>query len=169
MAYRNKTYVAFASEDLNLYRLMEAWRESKKIDFDFYDAHDLFISRDSSQRATIKRNLRERMKNAKQVVLIGSADTKRKGGDNYSFISHEIELIMEFNLPVVVVNKGGSRQIERGFIPTPFLNADYYTISVSLQPAIIKFALDKYVEAFKNKANKGPHYYVESVYSNLSI
>ena len=33
MSYRNKTYVAFASEDIRLYRLMEAWRENDKIDF----------------------------------------------------------------------------------------------------------------------------------------
>ena len=51
---------------------MEAWRENEHIDFDFFDAHDLFISLDTSQPETIKHNLRERMKNAKQVVLIGS-------------------------------------------------------------------------------------------------
>lgn len=169
MAYRNKTYVAFASEDIHLYRLMEAWRENSKIDFDFFDAHDLFLSKDSSQRETIKRNLRERMKNAKQVVLIGSADAKRKGGDGFSFLAHEVELIMEFDLPVVVANKGGSRDIEKALIPSPFLNADYYTISVSLQPAIIKFALDKYVDAFKAKKNKGPHYYPDNIYKELGI
>ncbi|WP_372239762.1 TIR domain-containing protein, partial [Pseudomonas sp. FSL R10-2964] len=84
MAYRNKTYVAFASEDILLYRLMEAWRDNDNIDFDFFDAHDLCISRDTSQRETIKKNLRNRMKNAKQVILIGSPDAKRKGGDDYS-------------------------------------------------------------------------------------
>ena len=36
MAYRNKTYVAFASEDILLYRLMEAWRDNDNIDFDFF-------------------------------------------------------------------------------------------------------------------------------------
>lgn len=169
MAYRNKTYVAFASEDIHLYRLMEAWRENNKIDFDFFDAHDLFISRDTSQRLTIKRNLRERMKSAKQVVLIGSPDAKAKGGDGNSFLAHEIELIMEFDLPVVVANKGGSRLIREDFIPEPLLKAAYYTISVSLQPAIIKFALDEYVDVFKNKKNKGPHYYVGSVYDDLGI
>jgi len=169
MGYRNKTYVAFASEDIYLYRLMEAWRENDKIDFNFFDAHDLFQSRDTSQRETIKRNLRERMKNAKQVVLIGSADAKRKGGDGYSFLAHEIELIIEMNLPVVVANKGGSRFIKEEFIPAPLLNADYYTISVSLQPAIIKFALDKYTEAFNNTTNKGPHYYLGETYKNLGI
>ncbi len=35
MSYKNKTYIAFASEDIHLYRLMEAWRENEKIDFDF--------------------------------------------------------------------------------------------------------------------------------------
>lgn len=31
MSYRNKTYVAFASENINLYRLMEAWRDNDNI------------------------------------------------------------------------------------------------------------------------------------------
>ena len=64
MSYRNKTYVAFASENIRYYRLMEAWRENDKIDFNFYDAHDLYISLDTSKPETIKRNLRERLKNA---------------------------------------------------------------------------------------------------------
>ena len=29
MSYRNKTYVAFASEDIHNYRLMTAWRANK--------------------------------------------------------------------------------------------------------------------------------------------
>lgn len=35
MSYRNKTYVAFASEDIKFYRLMEAWKANEKIDFNF--------------------------------------------------------------------------------------------------------------------------------------
>jgi len=35
MSYRNKTYVAFASEYINYYRLMEAWRDNQNIDFNF--------------------------------------------------------------------------------------------------------------------------------------
>ncbi|WP_046857667.1 TIR domain-containing protein [Pseudomonas sp. CCOS 191] len=169
MSYRNKTYVAFASEDIHLYRLMEAWRDNDKIDFDFFDAHDIFQSRDTSKRETIKRNLCERMKNAKQVVLIGSPDAKRKGGDGYSFLAHEVELIIEMNLPVVVANKGGSRLIKKEFIPVPFSDADYYTISVSLQPAIIKYALDNYTRVFRDSDKKGPHYYLGETYSGLGI
>ena len=91
MSYRNKTYVAFASEDIGKYRLMEAWKANPNFDFNFYDAHTLYVSRDTSQPETIKRNLRERMKNAKQVVLLGSGDARRKGGDGVSFLAHEIK------------------------------------------------------------------------------
>jgi hypothetical protein len=125
MSYRNKTYVAFASEDISSYRLMEAWRENTNIDFNFYDAHDLYISRDASQPETIKRNLRERMKNAKQIVLLGSAQGKKKGSDGTSFLAHEVKVLMEFDLPVVVANLDGDRNVDRNFIPSPLLDADY--------------------------------------------
>lgn len=169
MSYRNKTYVAFASEDIRLYRLMEAWRENDKIDFNFYDAHDLFAARDTSTRETIKRRLRERLKNAKQVVLIGSADAKRKGGDNYSFLAHEIDVIQEFDLPIVIANKDGGRNVNSSFIPKPLLDADYYSLSVSFQPKIIKFALDKYAQIYSGSSNTGSHYYTEEIYKKLGL
>lgn len=169
MSYRNKTYVAFASEDIGKYRLMEAWRENANIDFDFYDAHDLFISRDNSRPETIRRNLRERMKNAKQVVLLGSANGKRKGGDGKSFLAYEVSVILEFALPVVVANLDGDRTVDRGFIPAPFLDADYYTISVSFQPKIIQYALNDYAPNFASSTNKGPYYYTTNVYDSLDL
>jgi hypothetical protein len=169
MSYRNKTYVAFASENIHLYRLMEAWRDNNNIDFDFIDAHDLFQSRDTSQPETIKRNLRERMKNAKQVVLIGSPEAKKKGSDGASFLAHEVKVLMEFGLPVVIANYDGDRTIDRSFIPTPLLDADYYTISVSMQPAIIKFALDNYVGSFASSDSTGPYFYKAAIYTDLGI
>lgn len=63
MSYRNKTYVAFASEDIKRYWLMKAWRENEHIEFEFFDAHDLYHARDTSTPETIKGRLRERMKN----------------------------------------------------------------------------------------------------------
>ena len=171
MSYRNKTYVAFASEDIRSYRLMEAWRENDKIDFDFYDAHDLYISRDTSLPETIKRNLRERMKTAKQVVLLGSADARRKGGDGTSFLAHEVKVILEFGLPVVVANLDQDRRVDTNFIPQPFIDADYYTLSTSFQPKIIQFALDKYAAKFAElrKSKFGAHYYEPNIYSSLGL
>lgn len=169
MGYRNKTYVAFASEDISKYRLMEAWKANEHIDFDFFDAHDLYISRDTSKPETIKRNLRERLKNAKQVVLLGSKDGKRKGGDGVSFLAHEIAVIIEFNLPVVVVNLDGDRVVDKNYIPDPLLNANYYTVSVSFQPKIIMHALDNYAVTFAASDKKGPHQYPAKVYSDLGL
>ena len=169
MSYRNKTYIAFASEDISSYRLMEAWRENENIDFDFFDAHDLFISRDTSKPETIKANLRERMKTAKQFVILGSADAKKKGGDGSSFLAYEIETMVSLGLPVVIANLDGDRTIDRNFIPKPLLDADYYTMSVSFQPKVIKYALDNYAVEFSASDNTGPYYYKSSVYSELGL
>lgn len=169
MAYRNKTYVAFASENISSYRLMEAWKANTKIDFDFYDAHDLFISRDTSKPETIKKNLRERLKNAKQIVLLGSSDGKKKGDDGVSFLAHEIAVIMELGLPIVVANLDGDRTIDRNFIPKLLLDANYYTVSTSFQPTIIMHALDDYVSGFYTSGKKGPHLYPAKTYTDLGI
>ena len=169
MSYRNKTYVAFASENIHLYRLMQAWRVNESIDFDFFDAHALFISRDTSKPETIRDNLRQRMKNAKQVILIGTSEAKRKGSDGTSFLAHEVKVMMEYNLPVVVANHDGDRTVDKNFIPTPLLNADYYTVSTSFQPAIIRYALDNYAETFAASSKVGPHQYPASVYAQLGL
>lgn len=148
---------------------MEAWRENANIDFDFFDAHDLYISRDSSKPETIKANLRERMKNAKQFVLLGSADAKRKGGDGTSFLAYEVETMISLGLPIVIANLDGDRKIDRNFIPKPLLDANYYTMSVSFQPKIIKYALDHYASEFADSDDTGPYYYKSYVYESLGL
>ncbi len=169
MSYRNKTYIAFASEDISYYRLMEAWRENENIDFDFFDAHDLYVSRDTSKPETIKSNLRERMKNAKQFILLGSTDAKKKGSDGTSFLAYEVETMVDLGLPVVIANLDGDRTVDKNFIPKPLLNADYYTMSVSFQPKIIKYALDNYASNFSGSDVTGPYYYKASVYESLGL
>lgn len=169
MSYRNKTYVAFASEDISSYRLMEAWRENKNIDFDFFDAHDLFISRDTSRPETIKANLRERMKSAKQFVLLGSTSAKKKGGDGTSFLAYEVDTMIKLGLPIVVANLDGDTEIDKNFIPKPLLDADYYTMSVSFRPKIIKYALDNYAADYASSTRTGCWYYKPSVYESLGL
>jgi hypothetical protein len=70
VAYRNKTFVSFASEDIDYYRIMCAWKNNERIDFDFHNAHDLNVALDTSEPNTIRRRLRERLANTKQVVLL---------------------------------------------------------------------------------------------------
>ncbi|MPQ99022.1 molecular chaperone Tir [Modestobacter sp. I12A-02628] len=169
MSYRNKTYVAFASEDIRSYWLMEAWRENVHIDFNFFDAHDLYVARDTSKPESIKARLRERMKNAKQFVLLGSRSAKAKGGDGRSFLAYEVQTMLSLDLPVVVANLDQDRNVDRSFIPTPLLDADYYTLSVSFQPAIIKYALDNYAPQYAASGKTGPHFYNESHYKKLGL
>jgi MTH538 TIR-like domain (DUF1863) len=169
MSYRNKTYVAFASEEIKYYWLMEAWRENEHIEFDFFDAHDLYKARDSSKPETIKSKLTERMKNAKQFVLLGSTTAKKKGGDGNSFLAHEIDNMLKLKLPVVVANLNGDRNANTSFLPKPLLDKNYYTMSVSFQPKIIQYALDNYADEYAASSNTGSYYYKESVYARLGL
>jgi len=169
MSYRNKTYVAFASEDIKYYRLMEAWRDNANIDFSFFDAHDLYKARDTSKPETIKGRLTERMGNAKQFVLLGSHTAKRKGSDGQSFLAHEIKAMLKLNLPVVIANLDGDRRVDRSFIPTPLLDAGYHTMSVSFQPKIIKYALDYYAATYATSTHSGCYYYEASAYTSLGL
>jgi hypothetical protein len=169
MGYRNKTYVAFASEDIRAYRLMEAWRENPNFDFDFFDAHDLYVSRDTSSAETIKRNLRQRMNNAKQFVLLASPDGKRKGGNGTSFLAYEVQTMASLDLPVVVANLNQSRNVDTAGIPKPLLDADCYTMSVSFQPKIIKYALDNYAVEYAKSSNTGAYRYKPHVYDRLGL
>lgn len=170
MSYRNKTYVAFASEDIDYYRMMTAWVKNKNIDFNFFDSHELYIARDTSTRETIRRRLRERISNtAKQVVLLGSPEARAKGGDNYSFLAHEVKVIEELDLPVVVANLNKSRAIDYNNIPQPFLDSNRYTISTSFNAAIIKYALDEYAPNFRGSSKSGPYSYKSWVYERLGL
>jgi hypothetical protein len=172
MAYRNKTYVAFASEDLHCYRLMRAWRDNEKIDFDFLDAHDINIALDTSQPETIRRRLRERLANTKQAVVLISDTTKPKAARSSSFLYYEIEVIDRLNLPVVFANLNGSRNIQSSKLPT--ILASRYSINVSFQPKVIQYALDGYVAAFNNNLTAsdpktGPYFYKAHIYENLGL
>lgn len=169
MAYRNKTFVSFASENLNCYRLMQAWRENEHIDFDFLDAHDINTALDSSQVETIERRLSERLANTKQVVLLVGDQTRSKAGDGRSFLHHEVTVIKRLKLPVIFANLNQSRVTDRDRLPVALLEP--YTISVSFQPKIIKHALDEFVDGYAANVatKKGPYYYKSGTYDQLGL
>src|SRR5262249_28501717 len=106
MAYRNKTYVAFDGDhDMLSYRMMTAWCEHQHIDFDFHNAHDLNSARDTSSEESIKAQLRIRMANSKQMILLVGKNTKylRK------FVPWEIQLARKKDIPILVANLNGRR------------------------------------------------------------
>ena len=169
MPYRNKTFVSFASETLSSYRLMQAWKANQHIEFDFYDAHDLNTARDTSSRETIERRLTERLANTKQVVMLIGDQTKAKADDGFSFVHHEVTVIKKLGLPIIFVNLNQSRTVQANRLPTAL--SGLYTMSVSFQPKIIKFALDDFILNYPTnlKEKSGPHHYLASVYSSLGL
>jgi len=167
MSYRNKTYVAFDGDtDMSSYRLMTAWNANENIEFNFYNAHDLNSAQDTSIEESIKAQLRIRMANAKQMILLVGENTKNLR----KFIPWEIELARKQNIPIIVVNLNGSRKYDSVRSPSAIGN-DIYTINVSFNAKIIQYALDHFPEAYEKYKNErsGNYYYIESVYTELGL
>ncbi len=112
MAYRNGTYIAFHAEgktdptasDIKYYRMMKAWHEHDDIDFKFVNSHDKVASvRDTSAEATIKKSLRERLDNSKNMILIIGPTTK----NDTDFVPYEIKYAVDTcKIPLIVVYTG---------------------------------------------------------------
>ena len=93
MSYRDVTYVIFdADEDGWAYRFMRGWKANDRVEFDFRDAHDLRKLTWRAQDETyIKSILRERMRAARQVIVLVGEKTKNL----YRYVRWEIELALE--------------------------------------------------------------------------
>lgn len=101
MSYKNKTYVIFDGDnDMWAYAFMKGWKVNEKVDFNFFDAHDLNNLRDGSSEQTVKRKLRERLASAKQAVVLIGEHTRYL----YRFVRWELEQAIELNIPIVAVN-----------------------------------------------------------------
>lgn len=149
---------------------MCAWRSNEYIEFNFCDAHDLNTARDTSTPQTIRRRLRERLRNAKQVVMLIGDETRRKAARRSSFLYYEVGVISELNLPIVFANLNRSRRSQKARLPS--LLQARYTVCTSFQPAIIRLALDDYPPDYassRKKATAGPHYYETSTYRDLGL
>lgn len=94
MSYKNKTYIAFDGDnDMWDYAYMKGWKSSENVGFNFYNAHDLNSARDISTEESIKAQLRERMANAKQMILLVGEKTKHLR----KFVPWKIELASFIN------------------------------------------------------------------------
>ena len=112
MSYRNKTYVAFNADhppgegDLHYYRLMLAWKLNENIDFNFHNAHDLNNLTVRASDKQIYRKLRDRMENAKQLIVLVGEHTKNM----FKFVRWEIEIGMNMDIPIISVNLDGKKR-----------------------------------------------------------
>ena len=167
MAYRNKVFVSFDGDnDMHYYRLMRAWKQSDNTQFDFYDAHELCQSRDSSLEETIKRSLRNRLVNSKTFVLLIGEHTRYL----FKFVRWEMEQALSLDLPFIAVNLNQIRRqdIER----CPPLIRDSLAVHISFNARIMQFALENWPtshENLKRQYKSGPYYYDDSVYNSLGL
>ena len=168
MGYRNKTYVIFDGDnDIWAYAYMKGWKTHDNIDFNFYDAHDLKPLTGQAENETyIKQRLLERIKIAKQVIVLVGESTKNL----FKYVRWEIEQCQKLDLPIVVVNLNKRRSIDNTLCP-PILKGEN-AIHISFQMKIMKYALDYWPDFYDSKVNKTKsddwHYQV-SVYKDLGL
>ncbi len=167
MPYRNKTFVSFDGDsDMSYYRLMRAWKQNDGIEFNFYDAHNLNTARDSSQEASIKAQLAERMRNTKVFVLLVGESTRYL----QKFVRWEIEQAIRRDLPIIAVNLKGRRSMDQDRCP-PVLK-DKLAIHISFNAAIMQHALDRWPSSHQQRRSRqksGPYYYKDDTYSRLGL
>ncbi len=166
MAYRNKVYVSMdADNDIHYYRLMQAWKQSNRTTFNFYDAHDLNTIRDASE-ASIKAGLQVRFRNTSVFVILIGDHTRYL----HKFVRWEIEQALKRDLPIIAVNLSGHRAQDSDRCP-PILR-DELAIHISFNAKIMEYALDHWPNLHVTKKREGatgPFHYKASVYQELSL
>ena len=172
MVYKNKTYIAFNADDGNpkgdikYYRLMTAWDKNDKLDFDFFNAHDLNNLRKDSKDEAIKNALRERMKNSKLFILLVGDGT----ADNQDFVEWEINAAIKREIPIIVVNLNGSRNVDNSLCPK--LLQENLSLHISFNQKIIYEAIKNWIDldkGFRDKKDNSPKVYTAKTYSNMNI
>jgi hypothetical protein len=169
MAYRNKTYVAFDGDsDIRYYYLMKAWKQNDNTSFNFYDAHDLNTTLDTSTEETIKRRLRERMENSKVFVLLVGSNTKNL---RKPYVRYEIDhAINYYKIPIIVVNLNGSKKCDSNLCPPAA--RDTLSIHIPFGQKILQYALDNWTSEHYTHVSNGESYtyfYNDSVYTKLGL
>ena len=167
MPYRKKVFISFDGDnDIHYYRLMRAWKQSDRTDFNFFDAHDINTARDTSTEETIKRRLSERLANAFVVVSLIGEHTRY----HYKFVRWELEQAIKRGLPIIGVNLNGRRSQDTMLCP-PIIR-DELAIHISFNAAILQYALEdwptKYA-SYRRNNESGPYYYKREVYTRLGL
>lgn len=167
MAYRNKTYVIFdADNDIWAYGRMKGWNALPSIPFNFDDAHNLGPElTDRASEATVKRALRQRFSNAKNVVVLIGLKTRNL----YRYVRWELDVALQLDLPIIAVNLNGRRTIDYGLCP-PVIR-DEYVVHIPFKLAIIKYALGQFPGQYAQRGlgARGLLYYPDKVYQDLDL
>ncbi len=112
MAYRNGTNIAFhangtnfpINSDIKYYNLIKAWCNKTDDCFNIVNSHEKNAAvRDTSSKETLKRRLRERLNNSKNMLLIVGETTKL----DLDWVPFEIEYAVDLcKIPLIVTYIG---------------------------------------------------------------
>jgi Thoeris protein ThsB, TIR-like domain len=166
MSYRNKTYVIFdGDEDMWAYAYMLGWKNNDKIDFNFYNAHDLKPLTKQANEETVKSRLRGRLSNTKQAIVLIGEKTKHL----YRFVRWEMEVCKNLDIPMIAVNLNGLKKQDDDRCPAIIKNE--YVVHIPFKMNIIKYALDGFPEEYNNKraTENGPRFYPDTIYKKLGL
>ena len=167
MPYRNKTYVCFdADNDIHYYRLMLAWKQSDNTYIQFHNAHDLNRLLPTSGEETIKRKLKERLRNTKAFIVLVGESTQYL----YKFVRWEMEQALQLDIPIIAVNLNGKRGQDKNRCP-PIIR-DKLVIHVSFHARIIQYALERWPKRYydlKQQGTSEARYYPPEVYDELDL
>lgn len=165
MSYRNKTYVIYDGDNnMWAYGYMKGWKSSDNVAFNFYDAHDIRPLTATASEETVKKRLRSRLSNAKQVIVLVGESTKNL----YRIVRWEIEIAQKLALPIIVVNLNGRRQIDPDLCPA--ILRKWPAVHVEFRAAIIQHALDHFPKQYRGIArDSGPWYYPARTYKELGL
>lgn len=131
-----RTFVGFSSTDIHCYRLMQAWKQNQRIDFNFTDCQ-LQDAVASDNEAYVKRRLRERIEMSGTYAMLIGEDTKFQR----KFVPWEAEVAIEKGCTLIGINLNGARAIDDR-CPTVLRNVG--AIFVPFSPSIVAYALEKY-------------------------
>jgi MTH538 TIR-like domain (DUF1863) len=151
----SRAFVGFSSTDLHYYRLMQAWKASEHIDFNFADVQ-LEQEVNSDNENYIKRLCRERISMAGTFISLIGADTRSK----HKYVRWELEVALEKKCRIIGVNIDKSRTIVDATCP-PIIN-DVGAVFVPFGAKIVAYALENY-----EMKDSGNYRYNESFYEKL--
>ena len=167
MAYRNKTYVCFDADlDIKYYRMLTAWSENDKFDFEMYNAHEINNLRNSSNEETIKRKLLERLKNSKVMIVLVGEKTKNL----YKYVRWEVEKAIELDIPIIAVNivkdsnEKYNRKLDTENCPTILKNCT--ALHIAFREKVINIAIQNW-KLSPNNVPSNWYYYDDNIYSQF--
>ena len=153
-----RTFVGFSSTDIRYYRLMQAWKQNERFEFNFTDCQ-LTNELNSEDEDYIRRKCRERISMAGKYAMLIGVDTKSK----HKYVRWEAEVAIEKQCTIIGVNLNGSRSMQTATCP-PVIR-DIGAIFVPFSPKIVAYALNNYKMHNDNKN----YQYKESVYAELGL